>query len=141
MIPNACSFIGKGFNPVCFNDRFYSKVKEQISSVFSQHGKSPEVAENKLEAYAIITGMEPTYLWFQFEILYMIAKDFGLSDPEAREAIVRMVSGAVNTLLESHLNFSDVKDLIPVRPLKDSENDINNILNTKLKEIYKKLVD
>lgn len=47
--------------------------------------------EDKLEAYAVITSMGPTYLWFQLHELYEIAKEFGMSDGEARNAISKMV--------------------------------------------------
>ena len=36
------------------------------------------MAEDKLEAYAILTAMGPTYFWFQWQELLQIGLSFGL---------------------------------------------------------------
>ena len=66
-------------------------------------GDFPEVEEGKLEAYAIITAMGPTYLWFQLCELNELAKSFGLSEKEAAKAISKMTKGALKTLFDSGL--------------------------------------
>ena len=69
MIPNAPSIINKGYNPVSFSPEIKNSVKNEFLDYFSILGNSPEVDENNLEAYAILTAMGPTYFWFQIQEL------------------------------------------------------------------------
>lgn len=139
LIPNANSYTGLGFNPVCFSDNISDEEKSALRNLLSYLGDSPEVNENKLEAYAVITGMGPTYFWFQFETLLNLATEFGLSKEESEYAIKKMVSGSVTTLFDSGLKTEEVKDLVPVKPLLEKEKEIEEAIKTKLKGIYSKL--
>ncbi len=65
LIPNAPSINGEGFNPVSFPEGLAREERTEISSLLGVLGKCPEVEEGKLEAYASLTAMGPTYLWFQ----------------------------------------------------------------------------
>jgi pyrroline-5-carboxylate reductase len=121
LIPNAASIIGEGFNPIFFSGALNQQEKEEIQTLLSVLGKCPEVAENKLEAYAIVTAMGPTYLWFQWQELRNLAESFGMASAEAETAVAEMVAGAVNTLFGSGMAAEEVMDLIPVKPLGDEE--------------------
>jgi pyrroline-5-carboxylate reductase len=66
MIPNAPSLIHKGYNPVVYSDLISTDEKTSLRELFGTWGEAPEVAEAKLEAYAILTAMGPTYFWFQW---------------------------------------------------------------------------
>jgi pyrroline-5-carboxylate reductase len=57
VIPNAASIIGEGYNPVSYSSALNQADKEEIESLLSILGKCPEVPENKLEAYAVVTAM------------------------------------------------------------------------------------
>ena len=70
MIPNAPSYINEGFNPVVFSSTISPEEKSELFDLFSHFGKCPEVNEADLEAFAIVTAMGPTYLWFQLNQLY-----------------------------------------------------------------------
>jgi pyrroline-5-carboxylate reductase len=139
MIPNAPSFVNAGYNPVAFSKVFTEKEKDQLNSILNILGECPEVAEEKLEAYAILTAMGPTYLWFQLYELQEIGKSFGLTSEEVADGISKMVRGAAKSLFESGLSPSEVMDLVPVRPLGDEEENIRNIYRTKLEGLYRKL--
>jgi pyrroline-5-carboxylate reductase len=102
-------------------------------------GKCPEVDEGKLEAFAILTAMGPTYLWFQLHELRKIAESFGLSGQEAETGLAEMVAGAVKTLLGSGLTAEEVMDLIPVRPLGEDEANIKAAYHSRLESLYAKL--
>jgi pyrroline-5-carboxylate reductase len=69
MIPNAPSIINEGFNPVSFSAELSPENKKLLLKIFEILGKCIVVEESKLEAYAIITAMSPTYFWFQFNEL------------------------------------------------------------------------
>ncbi|NPV04136.1 MAG: NAD(P)-binding domain-containing protein [Syntrophaceae bacterium] len=139
MIPNAPSIVGEGYNPVAFGPGISKQEKEDLSKLFKKLGDCPEVDEEKLEAYAIITAMGPTYLWFQLFELYELGKSFGLTDKQAWKGIKKMLKGAVETVDESGLTPEEVMDLVPVRPLGDDEAVIRNAYRTRLTGLYQKL--
>lgn len=70
-------------------------------------GDCPVVKEETIEAYALISAMGPTYLWFQLQELEHLAMEFGLTEATAREAIAAMVNGAAATLFASGLAADD----------------------------------
>jgi pyrroline-5-carboxylate reductase len=139
LIPNAASGIGEGYNPVAFSEALNRQEKEEILSLLSALGKCPEVAENKLEGYAIVTAMGPTYLWFQWQELLSLADAFGMTSAEAQEAVAEMVAGAANTLFKSGMLPEEVMDLIPVKPLGEEETIIKAMYESKLRPLYEKL--
>ena len=139
MIPNAPSIVGDGYNPIAYSGDFKPEAREDLTALLGVLGICPEVREDSLEAYAILTGMGPTYLWFQLVELIRLAETFGLGAEEAAEATYRMVAGAGKTLRESGLSPEDVVDLIPVKPLAEDEENIREIYRTKLSALHGKL--
>ena len=107
--------------------------------MFNNLGKTPEVTEEKLEAYAIITAMGPTYFWPQWLQLQKLGQDFGLTDEELRIAMPSMLNSSVDILYHSEFSSEEVLDLIPVYPLKDNEVEINQIFQNKLTGLHNKL--
>ncbi len=102
-------------------------------------GQCPEVADEKLEAYAILTGMGPTYLWFQFYELAELGRSFGLTGSEVEQGLAAMVGGAVKTMVESGLSAAQVMDLIPVKPLGEEEPAIRQAYRSRLEALYARL--
>lgn len=139
MIPNAPSIVGAGYNPIAFGSGLSAEDKRALATLFAPLGDCPEVAESKLEAFALLTGMGPTYLWFQLETLGDLAKSFGLSDEDITPALKRTVCGATRTLLESGLSPAEVMDLIPVKPLADDEASIKQAYHTRLPTLFAKI--
>ena len=139
MIPNAPSIIGDGYNPVTFSTSLTEAEIAELLSVFQSWGKCPEVAEEKLEAYAILTAMGPTYFWFQYQELLRLGLSFGLNQPEIEKGLAEMLSGAVKTFYESSLAPEAVMDLIPVHPIAEDENAIRAMYHNRLETLYQKL--
>ena len=139
MNPNATSIIGQGMNPLVFAPQLPEAARLSLRTLFAPLGQLPEVADEQLESYAVISAMGPTYFWFQFHALEQLAESFGLARHEARQAIATMLHGAVDTLLSSELPPEVVMDLVPVRPLADDEKTITNLLATRLRAIHSKL--
>lgn len=138
-IPNAPSIIGEGFNPIVFSPSLTPDEKSGLLSVFSHLGDCPEVKEETLEAYAVLTAMGPTYLWFQFQELVSLGSSFKLEEDAARTGIARMVEGSVKTWLKSGLSTQEILDLIPVKPIMDEEETIKNIYQSKLTALFGKI--
>ncbi len=139
VIPNAPSVVDFGFNPVAFGPALTAADKEEITRLLTPLGECPEVDEAKLEAYALLTGMGPTYLWFQLQALREVVAGFGLSDAEIVPAMKRMVCGAARTLLESGLSAAEVMDLIPVKPLAEMEPQVAEMYRSRLPAIHQKI--
>ncbi len=137
--PNAGTYVNKGYNVVCFTENADKTIIEKFLAVFEKLGEVPVIPENKIEAYAMISAMGPTYLWFQFQQLKELGLSYGLSEPEAEESISAMISGTVETLLKSGLNYDKVVDLIPVKPLAEHENTIKEYYKTCLNGLYQKI--
>lgn len=141
MIPNAPSIIHQGYNPVVFGSGIRDDEKSALLSLFKNWGQALEVAEDKLEAYAIVTAMGPTYFWPQWVKLQQLGLEFGMTESELKIAMPAMLTGAVNVLYQSGLSAEEVMDLIPVYPLKEEENSIKEIFQNKLTGLYQKLTN
>jgi len=139
IIPNAPSIINSGYNPLAFSGAFSAIEKDTLSALFRTLGKCPEVDEEKLEAYALITAMGPTYLWFQLYELHKLARLFGLNQAECEQGISAMIGGMVKTMYDSGLSQEEVLDLIPIKPLGEDEEHIRGVYKTKLSALYAKL--
>jgi pyrroline-5-carboxylate reductase len=139
MIPNAPSAIGRGFNPVAFAENLDSTAVQKLEGLFSPWGEFPEVPEGDLEAYAIVSAMGPTYLWFQWQILRDLAADFGLSREVADKALLATIAGSAELLLAHDRVPEQVMDMIPVKPLQPDEEVFRTAYSQRLTALYEKL--
>ena len=141
MIPNAPSIINEGYNPVAFSPSLTEIERSSLIDLFNILGDTIQTPEEKLEAYAILFAMGPTYLWFQLDTLQEIGRSFGLSEQELNDGLKKMATGAFNTMYNSGMSPQDVMDLVAVKPLKEYEEEIKNIYRKSLDAMYKKLKD
>ncbi len=139
MIPNATSYINEGYNPVTFSSAIGAEEKDQLMELFNLLGETFETDESKLESYAIVSAMLPTYFWFQWQEMEKIALETGLTKEEAQSIIKSTFEKALKLYYESGLTQEDVMDLIPVKPIGDHESEIRNILNSKLLGLFTKI--
>jgi pyrroline-5-carboxylate reductase len=139
LIPNATSFINEGYNPVCFSPEFSKIEKEHVLDLLRILGNTFEVAEEKLESYAILSAMLPTYFWFQWMELQSIGLQMGLSASECNDSMHETISAALNLLFKSGLTPEQVMDLIPVKPIGEAESQITGIYKTRLPALYEKI--
>jgi len=138
-IPNAPSIVNRGYNPVSFSAHLDRKDRHDLLYLFRVWGACPEVPEETLEAYAILTGMGPTYLWYQLSKLEELAVAFGLDSAAAREAIAAMVEGAAGTMVDSGLEGAEVMDLVPSKPMAPVEENMKDAYDRLLRDLYRKL--
>jgi pyrroline-5-carboxylate reductase len=139
VIPNATSFINKGYNPVSFADDFDKKEKKQVLKFLGKLGITFETEEAKLESYAIVSAMLPTCFWFQWQEIGNIALEAGLSEKEAKKTVYSTMKKALKIYYKSGLTPEQVMNLIPVKPIGENEPEIKNILNSKLLGLYSKI--
>jgi pyrroline-5-carboxylate reductase len=139
LIPNATSYINQGYNPITFASGFEPAQKKVILDMLKELGSTFEVSEEKLESYAIMSAMLPTYFWFQWKELGDIGKKIGLTEDEAKESINQTIKASLDLLYKSGLSSKEVIDLIPVKPIGEHEPQIVDIYNTRLLGLFEKI--
>ena len=139
LIPNATSIINEGYNPVCFSSGIEAGDKETFLQMLGAMGKTFEVPESKLEAYAVVSAMAPTYFWFQWKKLCDIGEQVGLKKEDAEQTVEQTMIAALNTMFRSGLSWEEVADLIPVKPIGEYEEEIMNMFEEKLVGLYNKI--
>lgn len=139
LIPNATSYINDGFNPVSFSPEFDREVKNSILDLLKNLGHTFEAEETKLESYAIVSAMLPTYFWFQWNYLEEIGVKTGLTESESEAAVHQTLIAAINLMYSSELTPQEVIDLIPVKPIGEHESQISEIYKTKLLGLFEKI--
>jgi pyrroline-5-carboxylate reductase len=137
--PSATAIINQGINPVAFADTMSEGYRNPLLLLLHALGKTSVVNENKIEAYAMISAMGPTYFWFQLQHLKELAISYGMEGKEANETISEMIKGTVNALFYSGMSPNEVMDLIPVKPIGEFEETIKKFYNEKLNTIYQKI--
>jgi pyrroline-5-carboxylate reductase len=138
-IPNAPSLVGAGYNPLCFGPGVTDAERMEVRGLFELLGACPEVDEFKLEAYAILTAMGPTYFWPQFLELHRLSREFGLTDSESMEGLQAMVSGSLRTIAEAGLDADELLDLIPVKPMGEKVEGLLAAYGQNLSQVYQKI--
>ena len=113
--------------------------REAVKQLLRPLGECHETEEQKLEAFAVLTGMGPTYFWPMFYELMALGESFGLDHSESAQGVRQMLSGAVATMLDSGLDAAAVQDLVPVKPLADIEQATLEAYRTKLKAVFDKI--
>lgn len=139
MIPNATSYINEGYNPITFADSITDDQKQSVLNLLKPLGKTIEVAEKKLEAYAILSAMLPTYFWFQWNKLEAIGVEMGMTPEESKETLKNTLIGAIDLIYNSNLPFEGVNDLIPVKPIAEHQSQIEEIYQAKLLGLFDKI--
>lgn len=139
MIPNATSYINEGYNPICFANEFNPAQKKDLLNLLELLGTTFEVDEPKLEAYAILSAMLPTYFWFQWRELIRLGDELGLSKIESEQSVHQSMVAALNTYFHSGLTPDEVIDLIPVKPIGEHEESISDMYRDKLLSLFQKI--
>ncbi|HPC99462.1 MAG TPA: NAD(P)-binding domain-containing protein [Bacteroidales bacterium] len=139
LIPNATSYINEGYNPVTLAGGFDPGLKKSLMSLLGNLGYTFEVPEEKLESYAIMSAMLPTYFWFQWRELGEIGLKTGLTKDESEQAIYQSVVAGLDLFYKSGLAPAEVIDLIPVKPIGEHEGQIAEIYTSKLLGLFEKI--
>lgn len=139
IIPNATSYVNEGYNPVCFSKNFDHVDKRPVMELMQSLGKTFEVEESKLEGYAMISAMLPTYFWFQWKTLIELGDSMGLTDREAMDSVHFTTKAALEIYFDHNLSHDEVVDLIPVKPIGEHESQITEIYKTRLLGLFQKI--
>jgi pyrroline-5-carboxylate reductase len=139
MNPSASTIVNKGVNSITFSQAMKQDVKENLLKMLQSLGYTPEVQEQKIEAYAVISAMGHTYFFFQLQKLKELAVSFGMGEKEAKVAIAAMLNGTSETLFNSGLSYNEVADLVPAKPLSEVEETVKGYYEQYLTGIFNKI--
>ena len=139
MNPSASSFVGKGVNPVCFGEGVQEATKTSFMELVEPFGYTPLIEESKMEAYAVVSAMGHTYFFFQLQKLKELAVSFGMDELEAEKTVTNMLWGTTETLFNSGLTYSEVVNLVPVKPMGEVEEVVKGYFDQYLTGIYQKI--
>lgn len=139
MNPSASTVVNKGVNPVAFSTEVSADAKLRFLDMMQVLGFTAEIAESKMEAYAVISAMGHTYFFFQLQKIKELAIIFGMEEAEAQTVITDMLWGTTETLFKSGLTYNEVIDLVPVKPMGDVEDAIKGFYDQYLTAIYTKI--
>lgn len=139
MNPSASAIVNKGVNPLTFSKEMNVDVKNKLLELMRSLGSTPVVDEQKIEAYAVITAMGHTYYFFQLNKLKELAVSYGMNEKEAQTAITEMLWGTTETLFHSGLSYTEVADLVPVKPMGEVEETIKAYYDQYLNGIFNKI--
>ena len=103
--------------------------KKEILDLLRSLGHTFEVAEEKLESYAIMSAMLPTYFWFQWnELGSRLDRKSDLHEDRGRRTqFMKPFLHPLNLMYKSELTPEEVIDLIPVKPIGEHETQITEI--------------
>lgn len=139
LIPNATSIVNEGYNPITFASTFADHKKQSLLRLLRRMGHTFEVEEGKLEGYAILSAMLPTYFWFQWKELIRIGAQMGLTEEESLNSVRDTLLAAIRTYFYSGMNADEVMDLIPVKPISEHEEQIKSAFSEKLLPLFSKI--
>ena len=139
MLPNAPSIVRSGFNPVAFAGGLPVDARAEIEALLDALGAHPVVpeAECSRPTRSFPGWVRPTS--GSSETLRELAGSFGLGPTETDRALRAMLDGAVRTFFDSGLPAERVMDLVPVKPLAESEQQIGQAYRDALPKLYAKL--
>jgi pyrroline-5-carboxylate reductase len=63
----------------------------------------------------------------------------GLDESESKETIQQTLLAAIDLFYNSELNYTDVIDLIPVKPIGEHETQISEMYHSKLMGLFQKI--
>jgi len=141
MNPNASSIVNSGYNPISFSSEFDSNKKAELIKRLSVLGDLPEIKDDLIEAYAVITAMGYTYFDYQFTEIFELAKEFGIDETDARTAILKLAEGTIKTVTGENRSQYEFLNLVPVRPLSGIEDSVKKEYQEKLRERFKMLTN
>lgn len=139
MNPSASAIVNKGVNPIAFSKEMQDVTKNNLLELMQPLGSIPVVEESKIEAYAVVSAMGHTYFFFQLQKLKELAISFGMDEIEAQTTITDMLCGTTETLFNPNLSYSEVADLVPVKPLGEVEETIKGYYDQYLTAIFNKI--
>lgn len=117
--PSSPSLVGAGFNPVVYGRHAQGAARDLADMFLGLLGQSPEIADDRMNAYTALTAVGPTYFLPVFDALIGIAMEAGLDRRAAVEAAVATARGTADLVERRPEAPTQLKLITGLRPLKD----------------------
>jgi len=138
-LPNAATSVGEGYNPVVWGNGISAQERKKTEGIFSTLGEHPEVDEGKIEAYAVLCAMGPTYLWPLLDEMIASGIRYGLGESESIQLVSRMAASCASMIEHSGKDYATRMNMIPSKPMADIEQNLRGMFRDKLDAIHGKL--
>jgi pyrroline-5-carboxylate reductase len=134
IMPNIPSLVGSGFNLVCFGSFLKDQDKQFVRNMLAVWGEYCDVDEDKMNLYAVISAMGPTYFTPFLDVLVRFGVEKGLTEAEAREAACLTLKGTADLVSKVQSPIEDLKNMITSQPLKEKEQELKSIFKETLEK-------
>ncbi|MGA2654418.1 MAG: pyrroline-5-carboxylate reductase [Gammaproteobacteria bacterium] len=107
-MPNILVALSQG-NTILFAPKHYHVVEQ----IFAQLGVVKWVgAENQLDAYTVLTGCGPGYLFFIMQSVIDAAVALGIPENDAKTEVLQLFAGSARMALESHHSLVELQQQV-----------------------------
>jgi pyrroline-5-carboxylate reductase len=117
--PNSPSLVGAGFNPVTYGRHATGAARALADAFLAVLGRSPEIADDRMNAYTALTAVGPTYFLPVFDALITVALEAGLDRRAAMEAAVATARATADLVEGRAESPGELKLITGLRPLQD----------------------
>lgn len=117
--PNSPSLVGEGFNPVTYGRHATGPARALADALLGALGRSPVIADDRMNAYTALTAVGPTYFLPVFDALIAVALEAGLDRRAAVEAAAATARGTADLVERRPESPAQLKLITGLRPLKD----------------------
>lgn len=112
-MPNVCVSVSQG-NTILFTTPLVSAEKRKLADeIFSHLGLTQWVMDEKqFDAYTILTGAGPGYVFFILQCIINAAVQLGIPQDAAKEAALQLFSGAAHMAANSDNTLSELQQQV-----------------------------
>ena len=111
-MPNMPAMVGEGMTALCKENNLTDEEKQTVENIFESIGRICYVDEHLLDAVIGITGSGPAYVFMFMEALADAGVLHGLPRDLSYELAAQLVKGSAETMLQTKLNPSVLKDMV-----------------------------
>lgn len=132
-MPNILVALSQG-NTILYAHKHYHAVEQ----LFAHLGVVQWVAsENQLDAYTVLTGCGPGYLFFMMQSLIDAAKTLGIPEKQAKAEVLQLFQGSARMALESHHSLIELQQQVASKK-GVTERILTSLNDQHLPEVFKK---
>ena len=137
-MPNTPAAVGYGMTALYARPPLESKIKKQLSAIFSAVGEVLWVKkEAMLDAATSVSGSGPAYFYYFAEAMQEAAEDSGFSAAESRRLVVQTLQGAGAMLAQNRQSAAELRRAVAVKG-GATEQALAVMESAKMKAIVKK---
>ncbi|WP_349407391.1 pyrroline-5-carboxylate reductase [Pseudalkalibacillus sp. SCS-8] len=107
-MPNTAALIGKSMTTFACGKSIEHHHRKIIEHILSSIGEYEELTEQQVHDLTAVTGSAPAFLYLVTEALQETAKEYGLTNEQAKRLVTKMISGSA-AMLETGTNADELR--------------------------------